>query len=72
MKDACTYAKVVNRSIKTTHTLFSESNRGEGEAIDHVFASDELEILFYNVLIDKCLAPSSDHYPIYADIKLTK
>lgn len=72
MKDACTYAKVVNRSIKTTHTLFSESTRGAGEAIDHVFASDELEILFYNVLIDKCLAPSSDHYPIYADIKLTK
>lgn len=72
IKDACTYAKVVNRSIKTTHTLFSESNRGAGEAIDHVFATEDIEILFYNVLIDKCLAPSSDHYPIYADIKLNK
>ena len=72
LKDACQNAKVVNRSIKTTHTLFSENNRGPGEAIDHVFASDEIELLFYNVLIDKCLAPSSDHYPVYADIKLTK
>ena len=60
IKDACTYAKVVNRAYKTPHTLFSESTRGEGEAIDHVFASDEIEILFYNVLIDKCLAPSSE------------
>lgn len=72
MLDACTYAKVVNRSIKTTHTLFSSNNRGAGEAIDHVFVSDALEILFYNVLIDECLANSSDHYPVYADIKLTK
>ncbi|MBQ8441348.1 MAG: endonuclease/exonuclease/phosphatase family protein [Clostridia bacterium] len=72
LKDACQNAKVVNRSIKTTHTLFNENNRGPGEAIDHVFASDEIELLFYNVLIDKCLAPSSDHYPVYADIKLTK
>ena len=70
MKDACLNAKVVNRSIKTTHALFSESTRGSGEAIDHVFASSEIEILFYNVLIDKCLAPSSDHYPVYADLKL--
>ena len=70
MVDACQSAKVVNRSIKTTHTLFTESHRGAGEAIDHVFASPEVELLFYNVLIDECLAPSSDHNPIYADIKL--
>ncbi len=72
LRDAGTTATVVNRAIKTTHTLFNPNHRGEGEAIDHVFASPELEILFYNVLIDQCLAPSSDHYPIYADIKLAK
>ena len=70
--DAGTTAKVINRAIKTTHSLFNENTRGEGEAIDHIFASSEVEILYYNVLIDKCLAPSSDHYPIYADIKLNK
>ena len=70
--DACQNAKVVNRAIKTTHTLFSENTRGEGEAIDHIFASSDVELLYYNVLIDKCLAPSSDHYPIYVDIKLNK
>ena len=70
--DACQNAKVVNRAIKTTHTLFSEKTRGEGEAIDHIFASSDVELLYYNVLIDKCLAPSSDHYPIYVDIKLNK
>ena len=70
--DACQNAKVVNRAIKTTHDLFSEKTRGEGEAIDHIFASSDVELLYYNVLIDKCLAPSSDHYPIYVDIKLNK
>lgn len=72
LRDACLNAKVANRMIKTTHTLFSESTRGEGEAIDHIFASSEVELLYYNVLIDPCLAPSSDHYPIYADVKLSK
>ena len=72
MLDACQSAKVVNRSIKTTHELFTQSHRGPGEAIDHVFASSDVELLFYNVLIDECLAPSSDHNPIYADIKLKK
>ena len=70
--DAGTSAKVINRAIKTTHDLFSEKTRGEGEAIDHIFASSDVELLYYNVLIDKCLAPSSDHYPIYVDIKLNK
>ena len=72
MLDACQSAKVVNRSIKTTHELFTQSHRGPGEAIDHVFASSDVELLFYNVLIDECLAPSSDHNPIYVDVKLKK
>ena len=72
LRDACLNAKVANRMIKTTHTLFSEQTRGAGEAIDHIFASSEVELLYYNVLIDPCLAPSSDHYPIYADVKLSK
>ena len=37
-----------------------------------VFASSDVELLFYNVLIDQCLAPSSDHNPIYVDVKLKK
>ena len=72
MRDACQNAKVVNRSIKTTHGGLNKHSVTEGYAIDHVFASEELEILYYNVLCDKALAGASDHYPVYADLKLTK
>ena len=34
--------------------------------------SEEFEILYYNALCDKVLAGASDHYPVYADLKLTK
>ncbi|MBE6627365.1 MAG: hypothetical protein E7629_00400 [Ruminococcaceae bacterium] len=70
-KDAGLNAKVVNRLIKTTHTLFASSVTS-GAAIDHVFTSEEFEILYYNTLCDKILAGASDHYPVYADLKLTK
>ena len=70
-KDAGVNAKVVNRLIKTTHSLFT-SSVSQGHAIDHVFLSEGFEILYYNTLCDKALAGASDHYPVYADLKLTK
>lgn len=70
--DAGLNAKVINRSIKTTHGGLYKHSVTEGYAIDHVFASEEFEILYYNALCDKALAGASDHYPVYADLKLTK
>lgn len=72
MRDTCQSAKVVNRSIKTTHGGIKKHSVTEGYAIDHVFASEELEILYYNALCDYFLGDASDHYPVYADLKLTK
>ena len=71
-KDAGLNAKVINRAIKTTHGGLYKHSVTEGPAIDHVFASEEFEILYYNALCDKVLAGASDHYPVYADLKLTK
>ena len=70
MKDSREYAKVANRSYKTSHTLFTQSHRWDGPAIDHVFVSSDVEVLFYNILIDDYQKNASDHNPIYADIKL--
>lgn len=72
MRDACDSAQVINRAIKTTHGGLHSSSVSNGNAIDHVFASAEFEILYYNVLCDKYLGNASDHYPVYADLKLTK
>ena len=70
MKDSREYAKVANHSYKTTHTLFTECHRWDGAAIDHIFVSSDVEVLFYNILIDDYQRYASDHNPIYADIKL--
>ncbi len=40
------------------------------KAIDHVFYSSDVEALFYNMLVDKILLDASDHFPVYADLKL--
>ena len=69
LADGAQTAKVVNRNVRTTHTLFG-SIHNNGTPIDHVFASTDVEILFYNVLVDKCLSGASDHTPIYMDVKL--
>ena len=69
--DACKSAKVVNRAFATAHDL-GVNTPTAGKAIDHIFASSDVELLYYNVLIDEFLVHASDHYPIYADIKLNK
>ena len=70
MNDSRLSAKVANRSYKTTHTLFTECHRWGGAAIDHIFVSSDVEVLFYNILIDDYQRYASDHNPIYADINL--
>lgn len=68
--DARLTANTVNRACKTNHTLATPSDLADGEAIDHIFGSSEIEFLFYNVLVDQLLIDASDHYPIYVDINL--
>ena len=69
--DAGLTAQVINRNYRSTHGLFEEpTETPDIKAIDHVFYSSDVEALFYNMLVDKILLDASDHFPVYADLKL--
>ena len=70
LSDTLLVAKTANRICKTNRKLFQHPVVEVGEAIDHIFVSSEIEVLFYNVLVDEILDNASDHCPIYADVKL--
>ncbi len=63
-------AKVINRACKTYHDLGTAVSTAKANSIDHIFGSDKVEFLYYDVLINKIVTDASDHNPIYADIKL--
>ena len=73
LSDAGLTARVINRNYKSTHTLFEEQVPAPDiRAIDHVFYSEDIEALYYNMLIDKDILNASDHFPVYADIRFKK
>ena len=73
LSDAGLTAKVINRNYKSTHDLFQEQVPAPDIlAIDHVFYSEDIEALYYNMLIDKDILNASDHFPVYADIRFKK
>ena len=70
-KDAKHNCEKVNRYSNGTHSVGSSPNIGEGLlCIDHIFGSDGVKFLYFNVLVDSFVNDASDHNPIYADIKL--
>ena len=40
------------------------------ESIDHIFGNDKVEFRYFTVITDQITRDSSDHCPIFADIKL--
>lgn len=63
-------ANVIKRNCKTTHSLGTAVSTSKADSIDHIFGTSDVEFLFFNILVDKLIIDSSDHCPIYADIKL--
>jgi len=63
-------ATVVKKACKTYHDLGVAVSTSDAECIDHIFGSKGVEFLFYNVETSKTATDTSDHNPIYADIKL--
>ncbi len=60
-----------------TDTKFAARNQAAGEeeawdfpSWDHIFLQGEAEVVAFRVLSDTVLKGMSDHYPIYADIRL--
>lgn len=54
--------------INNTYS-FGPSNIMNNEAIDHIYVSDNAEILYYDTVVDKEALSASDHCPIYSDLK---
>ena len=63
-------ANKINRACATYHTLGSVISTAAANSHDHIFGSDGINFLYYNVLVDKIVIDASDHCPIYADVKL--
>jgi len=42
------------------------------ESIDHILCSDGIQVLYYDTIIDTEVLKTSDHVPIYADIKFAE
>ncbi len=49
---------------------FRQSHINTATTIDHIFASPEAEILYYDTVTDDDALNASDHCPIYADVKM--
>ena len=64
-------AKEVNREGATYHGTLGVAPSGSG-AIDHIFVSNDANVLFFNLLLDQTVLDASDHVPIYIDVKLKK
>lgn len=68
--DAKFSAAVINRACQTTHKIGTTPSSKAANAIDHIFGSPQVQFLYFNVLLDQSVIETSDHCPIYADIKL--
>ena len=62
-------AEKINRACNTYHNLGSTVSTAKGNSYDHIFGNDLVEFKYFNTLVDKLVLNSSDHCPIYADIK---
>ncbi len=49
---------------------YRQSHINTVQSIDHIFASPEAEILYYDTVADEAALTASDHCPIYIDVKL--
>ena len=66
-------AKVIERAHGTYHSpnpLGKMPNTKTKESIDHIFGSPDAEFMFFTILVDQIVLDSSDHCPIFADVKL--
>lgn len=50
---------------------FGTSSTEGGAVIDHIFVNGNVDTKLYNIVIDHDVENTSDHIPIYADVKLT-
>ena len=62
-------AKKINRQCVTYHDLGKTVSVSKANSIDHIFGTDRVEFMYFNVLVDKTVINASDHCPIYADVK---
>ena len=62
-------AKKINRQCVTYHDLGKTVSVSKSNSIDHIFGTDRVEFMYFNVLVDKTVINASDHCPIYADVK---
>ncbi|MCQ2427258.1 MAG: endonuclease/exonuclease/phosphatase family protein [Clostridia bacterium] len=63
-------AAEVKHDCKTYPDLGVHVSTAKAECIDHIFASPDVEFLFYNVEVSDVATDTSDHNPIYADLRL--
>ena len=70
MSEAKHTAHTVKRACNTYHDLGKAVSVTKANSIDHIFGSDRVEFMYFNVLVDKTIINASDHCPIYADVKL--
>lgn len=70
MQDPKYTAAVVNRACKTTHKLGSAPGTETTLCIDHIAASANIDVRYYNTLVSQLALDISDHNPIYIDVKL--
>ncbi|MBR2370936.1 MAG: endonuclease/exonuclease/phosphatase family protein [Clostridia bacterium] len=68
MQDSKYDSKVINRQTTTYHTL-NQPVPNSKLSIDHITATNDVELLYYNTLIDDFVIKASDHCPIYVDVK---
>jgi endonuclease/exonuclease/phosphatase family metal-dependent hydrolase len=74
LKDSKYTALTKGNAHTTTGHGFSQPakmvNPNVIESIDHIFGDDRVEFRYFTVLTDQLTRDSSDHCPIFADIKL--
>lgn len=63
-------ADEIKLACKTYHTIGVSVSTAPADSIDHIFGSPDAKFLFYTVVVSQLAIDSSDHCPIYADVKL--
>ena len=63
-------ADEIKLACKTYHTFGVSVSTAPADSIDHIFGSPDAKFLFYTVVVSQLAINSSDHCPIYADVKL--
>lgn len=69
-KDPKYSAKTIINPTKTWHKVGSLVSPDPDEGIDHITCSPDADVVLYNTLIDRYWVNTSDHCPIYIDVKL--